>query len=290
MAEALQNSTDSLLSDLFDPSQVEEGKSLKQGTNKRKSTLAGGFKESLLDLVKRLNRCAPHFIRCLKPNSLQKASNWDPELVNRQLLYAGVLETIKIRKMGYSFRLSFEEFVNRYKVLAFKFHENPPKNQATAAAIMNHIKLDGYQIGTNKVFMKYYHADDLAAKARVQTDALVFMQKVVKAYVVRMKYGELVAAKRRQEAQLSGLLGSIEEMGDRQRAKFQAVLDEDTRENEKRPWLERVKQQAAWSEAERMQKEQEREAALKAAENEPSKVRSRRRWCWQQDALVFRLA
>jgi len=61
-------------------------------------------------------------------------------------------------------------------------------------------------------------------------------------------------------------------MGTRLTARFHAVLDEDTRENERRPWLERVMQQAAWSEADKAQKDQERAQALKAAENEPAKV------------------
>ena len=35
-------------------------------------------------------------------------------------------------QMGYSYRLSFEEFVRHYKILAFKFHENPPENQGAS--------------------------------------------------------------------------------------------------------------------------------------------------------------
>lgn len=57
------------------------------------------FRTSLADLVERLNACAPHFIRCIKPNDLQRKSLWDEALVKRQLQYSGVLETIKIRKV-----------------------------------------------------------------------------------------------------------------------------------------------------------------------------------------------
>ena len=39
------------------------------GTNRRKPTVLLGFKTSLRDLVDRLDRAQPHFIRCLKPNA-----------------------------------------------------------------------------------------------------------------------------------------------------------------------------------------------------------------------------
>ncbi len=57
------------------------------------------FKNSLMELMERMNACYPHFIRCLKPNPQQRPSYWETSLVERQLKYAGVLETIKIRKV-----------------------------------------------------------------------------------------------------------------------------------------------------------------------------------------------
>ena len=51
--------------------------------------------------------------------------------------------------MGYSFRLPFHEFVTRYKVIAFKFHEYPPKTQDTCQAICAVAELDDFQVCTD---------------------------------------------------------------------------------------------------------------------------------------------
>lgn len=42
---------------------------------------------------------------------------FDRELCIRQLRYSGMMETIRIRKAGYPVRYTFEEFLQRYRVL-----------------------------------------------------------------------------------------------------------------------------------------------------------------------------
>lgn len=62
-------------------------------------TLVGGFVKSLRELVLRLNATEPRFVRCIKPNKEQRARTWDSGLVQRQLKYSGVMETVTIRKV-----------------------------------------------------------------------------------------------------------------------------------------------------------------------------------------------
>ena len=77
--------------------------------------------------------CASHpvFMRCLKPNQQKQAHLFDETFVRAQvsacdlgkqrarsidrlqLRYCGMLETTRIRKEGYSVRLSFEEFIHK---------------------------------------------------------------------------------------------------------------------------------------------------------------------------------
>jgi myosin heavy subunit len=57
------------------------------------------FNESLSELMAKLRAGSPHFVRCLKPNQEKKKSTFVEAEVLRQLRYAGVLETIRIRKV-----------------------------------------------------------------------------------------------------------------------------------------------------------------------------------------------
>jgi len=56
----------------------------------------------------------PHFIRCIKPNDARRPGYCDRTKVAQQLRYTGVLETVRIRKEGFSHRLTFADFLRRY--------------------------------------------------------------------------------------------------------------------------------------------------------------------------------
>jgi len=71
------------------------------------------FQESLDELLAMLDAAAPHFIRCIKPNEAKQPNNFDSKFVLTQLRYTGLLETVRIRKLGYSVRLQFPLFIDR---------------------------------------------------------------------------------------------------------------------------------------------------------------------------------
>ena len=68
---------------------------------------------SLMDLLSKMVVGQPHFVRCIKPNDDRQALRFFKERVMVQLRYTGILETVNIRRQGYSHRILFEEFVNR---------------------------------------------------------------------------------------------------------------------------------------------------------------------------------
>ncbi|KAL5004245.1 hypothetical protein ScPMuIL_017701 [Solemya velum] len=82
------------------------------------STMAYHFKNSLADLVTKMQAAKPHFIRCIKPNNKKAPLQFYPELVLAQLRYTGVTEAVKIRKFGYALRIKFHDFLLRYEVLS----------------------------------------------------------------------------------------------------------------------------------------------------------------------------
>ncbi|NXK88685.1 MYO3B protein, partial [Formicarius rufipectus] len=68
---------------------------------------------SLMVLMERMYSANPHFVRCIKPNTQKEPGVVDSQVVLLQLQYNGLLETIRIRRDGFSWRPSFEEFAER---------------------------------------------------------------------------------------------------------------------------------------------------------------------------------
>ncbi|KFV65615.1 Myosin-IIIb, partial [Dryobates pubescens] len=79
----------------------------------RMSVFVYPHQHSLMVLMERMYSANPHFVRCIKPNSKKEPGVLDRQLVLQQLRYNGLLETVRIRRDGFSWRPSFEEFVER---------------------------------------------------------------------------------------------------------------------------------------------------------------------------------
>ena len=79
----------------------------------RTPTVAANFSESLLSLIDTMSRCNPYFVRCIKPNSEKAAMTFNKAVVLDQLRYTGMLETIRIRKLGFPIRVKFPHFIER---------------------------------------------------------------------------------------------------------------------------------------------------------------------------------
>ena len=77
---------------------------------------------SLMDLLSKMVVGQPHFVRCIKPNNERQARKYDKEKVLLQLRYTGILETARIRRLGYSHRILFANFIKRYVDSFLSFH------------------------------------------------------------------------------------------------------------------------------------------------------------------------
>ena len=109
--EAFEFSKNKLIKYLFKKNKDDK----KDGPNKLQSdSLSKQFKKQLDDLIKMLSQSNPRYVKCIKPNNTKQSAKFESLDVNRQLLCAGVLEAIKIRKQGYSIRRNHEEFVKKY--------------------------------------------------------------------------------------------------------------------------------------------------------------------------------
>src|SRR4051794_11494489 len=83
----------------------------------RPITAGASFKQQVSALMETLNKCQPHYIRCIKPNSVKKAGVFTDDLVMHQVRYLGLLENVRVRRAGFAFRQTFLRFVRRYKML-----------------------------------------------------------------------------------------------------------------------------------------------------------------------------
>lgn len=91
------------------------------------STIASKFRIQLNDLYETLVLTSPHYVRCVKPNNYKSADLFEHEMVLNQLLYAGVLETVRIRRQGYPFRETYLEFWRRAHNDGFVYLVDPSK-------------------------------------------------------------------------------------------------------------------------------------------------------------------
>uniref|UniRef100_A0A8C4RZM5 non-specific serine/threonine protein kinase n=1 Tax=Erpetoichthys calabaricus TaxID=27687 RepID=A0A8C4RZM5_ERPCA len=171
----------------------------RETTNMRTQTVASYFRYSLMDLLSKMVAGQPHFVRCIKPNNDRQASKFDREKVLVQLRYTGVLETAKIRRQGYSHRVLFANFINRYFFLAFKSNEDPPVSPETCIAILEKAKLDNWVIGKTKVFLKYYHVEQLNLMVKEMIDRVVLVQACVRGWLGAKRY-QRTQEKRQQSA------------------------------------------------------------------------------------------
>ena len=91
----------------------------KQSSLKR-ITVGGQFSSQLQLLRKRIDATSPHYIRCLKPNDKLEPNNFDSAVIADQLRCAGILEAVRVSRVGYPQRYLHGRFVQRYQVLAMK--------------------------------------------------------------------------------------------------------------------------------------------------------------------------
>uniref|UniRef100_A0A671YRV6 non-specific serine/threonine protein kinase n=1 Tax=Sparus aurata TaxID=8175 RepID=A0A671YRV6_SPAAU len=157
-------------------------------TSMRRQTVASYFRYSLMDLLSKMVVGQPHFVRCIKPNDDRQALRFCKERVMVQLRYTGILETVNIRRQGYSHRITFEEFVNRYYYLAFRAHQMPETSRENAVAILQRAKLEGWVLGTTKVFLRYYHVEQLNLLLREVIARVVIMQAYTKGWLGARRY------------------------------------------------------------------------------------------------------
>jgi Myosin head (motor domain) len=83
-------------------------------------TVGGQFRSQLRTLRLKIDRTAPHYIRCLKPNDLLVPDHFDIAIVAEQLKCGGILEAVRVARAGFTQHYAHADFCRRYRALAWK--------------------------------------------------------------------------------------------------------------------------------------------------------------------------
>ncbi|KAL8291895.1 hypothetical protein RQP46_002153 [Phenoliferia psychrophenolica] len=143
-------------------------------------TVGQRHKDQLAFLMTQLRETQPHFVRCIVPNGEKRAGRIDTPLVLHQLACNGVLEGIRIARLGFPNRLAFAEFRRRFEILApvasARKHEFVDGKDASRR-ILDRLELDPrtYQLGLTKVFFKAGILAEIEAK-RDDALSVIFTQ------------------------------------------------------------------------------------------------------------------
>uniref|UniRef100_A0A2R9AVI4 Myosin IXB n=1 Tax=Pan paniscus TaxID=9597 RepID=A0A2R9AVI4_PANPA len=126
---------------------------VKKNTPRATRSKISCFSTSLNKLLEALGKAEPFFIRCIRSNAEKKELCFDDELVLQQLRYTGMLETVRIRRSGYSAKYTFQDFTEQFQVLLPK---DAQPCREVISTLLEKMKVDkrNYQIGKTKVFLK----------------------------------------------------------------------------------------------------------------------------------------
>ncbi|EPB69213.1 myosin head [Ancylostoma ceylanicum] len=142
---------------------------LKETIGKRKisnkpTTVSRQFEYSLNRLMNTLAHSSPYFIRCIKSNNDKQScrlkmpsqipNHFDDNIILRQLRYTGMLETVRIRRAGYSVRIEWDAFIQQYRVLLRRGLASTKDDVKDFLSNHPSIAADSVQYGVSKIYMR----------------------------------------------------------------------------------------------------------------------------------------
>ena len=76
--------------------------------------MTGTFFKGIKTLMKNLKATEPFFVRCVNPNQQKSKSVWSEDVVEHQLRCGGLVEALKVLKLGYPTRVPYATLYDRY--------------------------------------------------------------------------------------------------------------------------------------------------------------------------------
>merc|ERR1711983_608674 len=160
-------------------------------------TVSSVYLVSLGELMTTLHNCAPHFVRCLVPNTHKKPGDVEPPLIMHQLTCNGVLEGIRICMRGFPNRMLYPDYKMRYACLGQAEIASSSDNKTATYALMDKIGFDRerYRLGHTLVF---FRAGALAKLEEARDDLVIKWVRMIQGEVLMRIRGKVYAQKRDQ--------------------------------------------------------------------------------------------
>lgn len=153
------------------------------------SSIATRFKQQLQALLETLSSTEPHFIRCVKPNADNKPWNFENKSVLHQLRCGGVLEAVRISCAGYPTRCTYDEFLDRFGLLAPEMIDGNYDEKAATEKLLDKLNLSNYQLGKTKVFLRAGQIVELdTQRAEALNNAAKRIQRQVRTFIARKEF------------------------------------------------------------------------------------------------------
>ncbi|KAJ6389941.1 hypothetical protein OIU77_024211 [Salix suchowensis] len=153
------------------------------------SSIGSRFKQQLQTLLETLSATEPHYIRCVKPNNLLKPAIFENKNALQQLRCGGVMEAIRISCAGFPTRKTFDEFVDRFGLLAPEVLDGSSDEVTACKRLLEKVGLTGYQIGKTKVFLRAGQMAELdTRRSEVLGRSASIIQRKVRSYLSRRSF------------------------------------------------------------------------------------------------------
>ena len=83
----------------------------------RNKSIIKTFSKELNILMNKIKKTNSSFIKCIKPNNLQRFDDFNKDLIHQQLLFSGIFEIIEISRTNYPIRYPIIDFYNKYNCI-----------------------------------------------------------------------------------------------------------------------------------------------------------------------------
>jgi len=158
-------------------------------------TVSFRHKQSLQGLMDTLMATSPHFVRCIIPNENKAAGEIDGQLCLHQLRCNGVLEGIRICRKGFPSRMLFNDFKQRYQILAASaIPAGFIDGKVACEKLMEALQMDEneFRIGITKVFFRAGIIGELEEMRDERLSKIISQfQAYCKAHLARIEFKKM---------------------------------------------------------------------------------------------------